>query len=214
MKQEKIEKNIVIPVGNLELPGILMLPANTKQLVIFTHGSGSGRFSPRNMYVAKVLHEANIGTLLFDLLTEEEDEIYQNRFDIDLIAGRLIQVTEWLAQYTETKNLAFGYFGASTGAAAALEASVKTHIPIKAIVSRGGRPDLAINALEKVTSPTLLIVGGNDTDVILLNRKAYDKLSCIKQIKIIPGATHLFEESGTLEEAAKLAASWFKKWLK
>ena len=196
------------------LPGILVLPAHTKQLVIFTHGSGSGRLSPRNTFVSQVLQKAGMGTLLFDLLSEEEDLIYQNRFDIDLITYRLVMVTRWLLENIETKSLAFGYFGASTGAAAALEASVQPNTNVKAVVSRGGRPDLAMDILEKVNAPTLLIVGGNDEQVIDLNQKAYDQLHCTRKMEIIPGATHLFEEPGTLEEVAMLAASWFKKWLK
>jgi len=211
---QKKDQVINIPIGTLVLPGILVLPPNTKQLVIFTHGSGSGRLSPRNTFVSQVLQKAGMGTLLFDLLTEEEDLIYQNRFDIDLITYRLVMVTRWLLENIETKSLAFGYFGASTGAAAALEASVRPNTTVKAVVSRGGRPDLAMDILEKVNAPTLLIVGGNDEQVIDLNQKAYDQLHCTKKMEIIPGATHLFEEPGTLEEVAKLAADWFKKWLK
>lgn len=205
--------DIEIPVGSLVLPGILSLPKGAKSLVIFAHGSGSSRLSPRNTYVARVLEEANMGTLLFDLLTEEEDSVYENRFNIELIAERLIKVTEWLLKQKETKNLALGYFGSSTGSASAIQVAAALKTRIKAVVSRGGRPDLALDALGKLKAPTLLIVGGDDLQVIELNQAALAQMHCVKELTLVPGATHLFEEPGTLEQVAKLAAEWFKKYL-
>ena len=184
-------------------------------MVLFAHGSGSSRLSPRNARVARVLHQSGIGTLLFDLLTRKEDEIYGNRFNIDLLAKRLAGATDWLCEQKETKNIPLAYFGASTGAAAALQASVR--LPdINAIVSRGGRPDLAWDYLDQVTAPTLLIVGERDQEVIELNRRAFDRLNLEaekKQVIIIPGATHLFEEPGALEEVAMVAKDWFLRFL-
>ncbi len=183
--------------------------------MLFAHGSGSSRFSPRNTYVAGVLHRSGFGTLLFDLLTRNEDQVYDTRFDIGLLTERLFGATEWLRKQRETKDMAFGYFGASTGAAAALQASVRAP-EIRAIVSRGGRPDLAGEYLDRVTAPTLLIVGGRDTEVIELNRQAFDRLNLDekrKQVVIVPGATHLFEEPGALEEVARIAKDWFVKFL-
>ncbi|MEM5801812.1 MAG: dienelactone hydrolase family protein [Candidatus Aenigmatarchaeota archaeon] len=208
-----IDKTIKIFTDDIKLEGILNLPAKAKSIVLFAHGSGSDRFSPRNTFVARVLQEADIGTLLFDLLTKEEDALYENRFNIDLLAERLIAATKWVLTNPETKNLRIGYFGASTGAAAALQASTK--IPsVFAIVSRGGRPDLAKNYLPKVKAPVLLIVGEYDEAVIELNKEAYDKIKAEKKLVIVPKATHLFEEPGALEEVAKLAKDWFLKYLK
>ena len=192
----------------------MALPPDTKSIVLFAHGTGSSRLSPRNRYVAKVLNEAGMGTLLFDLLTPKEDQIYETRFNISLLTERLSLVSQWLLRQSQTKSLAVGFFGASTGAAAALEASISLKNPkIKAIVSRGGRPDLALAILPKVTAPTLLIVGEADFGVIELNQKAYAALECKKKLAIVPHATHLFEEPGTLEEVARLAQEWFLTYL-
>jgi pimeloyl-ACP methyl ester carboxylesterase len=198
-------------IGSVTLDGILELPRGTKSIVVFAHGSGSGRLSPRNNYVAGVLRDAGFGTLLFDLLTGEEDWLYQNRFDIDLLAERLVGATDWLLG--RTKEATIGYFGASTGAAAALQASVE-YSEVRAIVSRGGRPDLAWDYLERVKAPTLLIVGGLDYEVLTLNEQALARLTTRKELTIVPGATHLFEEPGTLEEVSKLAAAWFTEFLR
>jgi putative phosphoribosyl transferase len=207
------EKQIRIPADSVKLDGILTIPKDTQGLVIFAHGSGSSRLSPRNRFVAGVLQKAGIGTLLFDLLTAKEDEVYENRFDIPLLTGRLKAATIWVKGQTGTAGLKMGYFGASTGTAVALVAAADFGKEIRAVVSRGGRPDLARNALGKVIAPTFLIVGGEDHVVIELNKKAYDLIKTEKQLKIIPGATHLFEEPGALEEVARLAAEWFKKHL-
>jgi dienelactone hydrolase len=201
-------------VDSIKLEGALGLPAEAQGVVLFAHGSGSSRHSPRNNFVAKVLRSGNLGTLLIDLLTEEEDETYQTRFDIELLTRRLAGATKWLMQQPQTKGLGIGYFGASTGSAAALEAAASLGQAIAAVVSRGGRPDLALSSLARVQAPTLLIVGGLDHVVIQLNQKAYDQLKAEKQLVIIPGATHLFEEPGTLEEVARLAAQWFKRYLR
>ncbi|MCX6746294.1 MAG: dienelactone hydrolase family protein [Candidatus Parcubacteria bacterium] len=208
-----MEKVIKIPIDNLKLEGNLIVPKDSRSLVIFAHGSGSSRKSPRNQFVAEVLQKEGIGTLLFDLLTEKEDQIYENRFNIPLLAERLKSATLWLKKQKEFKNFQIGYFGASTGAAAALIAAAELGKEIGAVVSRGGRPDLALDILNQVKSPTLLIVGGADTEVIGLNQLAYDNLLTIKDLSIIPGATHLFEEPGTLAKAASQAAAWFKKYL-
>jgi len=213
MASNHLEQLVQIPVDSIKLEGSLALPIQTQGLVVFAHGSGSSRFSPRNNFVARVLREANFGTLLIDLLTEEEDAIYQTRFNIDLLTERLLLATRWLQEQTRTKDLVIGYFGASTGAAAALKAAAAKGSKIGAVVSRGGRPDLAKDVLMLVQSPTLLIVGGNDDIVIELNREAYARLKGKKQLVIIPGATHLFEEPGTLEEVARLATNWFKQYL-
>ncbi len=207
-----------IPVGNVIVEGTLTLPSGAKGVVLFAHGSGSSRFSPRNQYVAKEFNKAKIGTLLFDLLTPEEEEedivTAEYRFNITLLAKRLIGATEWLRNDLLTKSLAFGYFGASTGAAAALIAAAKLPDEIVAVVSRGGRPDLAGEYLPKVVAPTLLLVGGLDTEVIELNRLAMDQMTNEKKLVIVPGATHLFEEPGTLEEVAKYSADWFLRYLR
>ena len=194
------------------------MPSATRGVVLFAHGSGSSRFSPRNQYVAKALNKAGLATLLIDLLTREEEDIDTStgefRFDIDLLSQRLISATKWLRENPATRNLAFGYFGASTGAAAALIAAAKIPEEIKAVVSRGGRPDLAVDYLQKVKAPTLLIVGGNDPTVLDLNKKALVRLSVLKKLEIVSGASHLFEEPGKLEEVAKLSADWFLAHLK
>jgi putative phosphoribosyl transferase len=182
-------------------------------VVSFAHGSGSGRLSPRNNFVAQVLQEAGIATLLADLLEEDEALDRRNVFDIDLLADRLLANAQWLRQLPETHGVPLGYFGASTGAAAALQAAAKEPGRIAAVVSRGGRPDLAMDYLHLVRSPTLLIVGGEDRPVIPLNELAYKKLTCPKEMVVVPGATHLFEEPGTLERVAELARNWFLKYL-
>jgi len=208
---------IPVPADKIQLDGELVLPPSAKGVVLFAHGSGSSRFSPRNTYVAGVLQQHGIGTLLFDLLTREEDQSYDTRFDIALLTHRLLAATAWLQTNPETKSLNIGYFGASTGAAAALQAAAslattKTGAKISAVVSRGGRPDLAGEvALSGVTSPTLLIVGSADYGVIELNQRAYALLGCEKKLILVPGATHLFEEPGTLQLAASHAAGWFAK---
>jgi putative phosphoribosyl transferase len=208
MKREEIN----IPLSSVTLKGDLALPENAIGIVVFSHGSGSSRFSPRNKMVAELMQQQGMATLLFDLLTEEEDREYENRFDIDLLVGRLIEATEWLMQYKMTKNLPIAYFGASTGAASALRAAAYFGNSIKAVVSRGGRPDLAIHTLSMVSAPTLLLVGQMDVPVIKMNKLAFDQLHCIKEMKIIPGATHLFEEPGKLMEVADLAIAWYKEY--
>lgn len=204
---------VEIKLDGLVLKGNLSIPENATGMVIFSHGSGSSRLSPRNNYVAKVLNEKGLATLLFDLLTEDEDRIYENRFNIDLITLRLIDVTQWVQNQEEGKDLVIGYFGASTGAASALRAAAFYKNDIGAVVSRGGRPDLAMQELNKVTAPTLLIVGGWDHQVIQLNEKAYQELKCHRKLEIVPEASHLFEESGKLQQVADIAAAWFNKWL-
>ena len=192
----------------------LIIPQRAAGVVLFAHGSGSSRHSPRNKYVANQLREARLGTLLIDLLTPEEDETYRTRFDIGLLTQRLAGAARSLAREPQTKDLPVGLFGASTGAAAALEVAAALPEAIRAVVSRGGRPDLASRvALHKVKAPTLLIVGGDDAGVIELNEQAYAELGCEKRLEIVPGATHLFEEPGTLEEVARLAAEWFTRHL-
>jgi putative phosphoribosyl transferase len=213
--KEPADTEIEIPFAGFQLNGELVVPANAAGLVLFAHGSGSSRHSPRNQFVARTLRENGVGTLLFDLLTQEEeaeDEYTGHlRFDIGLLAERLLAATEWYhRQHTDSR---IGYFGSSTGAAAALMAEANAKVSIKAIVSRGGRPDLAGPALPRVKAATLLIVGGNDTAVIGMNQHAYGQMRCPKDLKIIPGATHLFEEPGTLDKVAKMAADWFAKWL-
>lgn len=207
------EEIIRMEADGVTLEGALGGVESAGGIVLFAHGSGSSRLSPRNNFVAEVLRKAGLATLLMDLLTREEDRVYERRFDIDLLSERLSRATRWLAKDERTRDLRIGYFGASTGAAAALQASVETGSRIGAIVSRGGRPDLADAYLDKVASPTLLIVGGLDDVVIELNRKAYAKIRCVKEMVIVPGATHLFEEPGTLEEVSRLAAEWFRKYL-
>jgi dienelactone hydrolase len=215
--EEEEENSVRIPVDKTTIGGNLVMPPHAKGVVLFAHGSGSGRFSPRNRYVAKVLNQAGIATLLIDLLTKQEEEedlqTGQFKFDINLLAQRLIGATEWLRKNPRTKNLALGYFGASTGAAAALIAAAKVPEEVEAVVSRGGRPDLALDFIPTVKAPTLFIVGGNDLVVIDLNKKAKKSLSAEKKLEIVAGASHLFEEPGKLEEVAKLATNWFSKYL-
>ncbi|HEX6186529.1 MAG TPA: dienelactone hydrolase family protein [Pyrinomonadaceae bacterium] len=204
---------VFMPVGSVVLAGELIVPAKAAGVVLFAHGSGSSRHSPRNQFVARLIREAKVGTLLFDLLTAEEEAVDAHsghlRFDIPFLARRLVGATEWLSAHEQTRNLAVGYFGASTGGGAALVAAAEIGERVGAVVSRGGRPDLAGAALPFVTAPTLLIVGGRDYPVIEMNREALAQLRCEKRLEIIPGATHLFEEPGTLEEVARLAADWF-----
>lgn len=207
---EKLDMDIRL--SSVSLKGDLIVPENAIGIVVFSHGSGSSRFSTRNKMVAELMQEQYIGTLLFDLLTEEEDRIYENRFNIDLLTSQLIETTEWLWENKETKNLPVGYFGASTGAASALKAAAFLGEMIKAVVSRGGRPDLVITELSLVTAPTLLIIGSLDVPVIGMNKMAYDKLESVKEMKIVPGATHLFEETGKLQEVADLAITWYKRY--
>lgn len=204
-----------IPADDVHLEGMLELPATAQGLVLFAHGSGSSRHSPRNNYVAQVLRDKGIGTLLLDLLTLAEDLDYQTRFDITLLTHRLLIATYWVKLHTPpTRHLSIGYFGASTGAAAALQAAAALGDDIHAVVSRGGRPDLAgSHDLAKVKCPTLLLVGSRDEEVLELNREAYAQLHCTKELTIIPGATHLFEETGTLEEVADQATTWFSQYL-
>jgi putative phosphoribosyl transferase len=220
-----VEQPVQLPIGSILLAGDLYLPDSMQGIVLFAHGSGSGRHSRRNRYVARVLQEAGLGTLLLDLLTEEEERIDDQtrhlRFDIGFLAERLVGATNWLLQGFDVSdgddmpNL--GYFGASTGAAAALVAAARRADSVKAVVSRGGRPDLAGEYLVRVRAPTLLLVGGNDEPVIKLNQEAYDKLTLLKgdekKLTIIPGATHLFEERNTLEQVAQLAGGWFSCFL-
>ncbi len=209
----KSSKQVSIPSDAVQLEGDLAVPKNAVGVALFAHGSGSSRLSPRNQFVAEALRNAGIGTLLFDLLTEDEAADRDNVFDIDFLAHRLADATRWLKNSRDCENYPLGYFGASTGAAAALVAAAQDPT-IRAVVSRGGRPDLAMRQLADVRSPTLLIVGGNDYGVIELNEKAYRALRCVKALKIVRGATHLFEEPGALERVAELAAEWFSLHLK
>lgn len=209
---EKLDLDI--PLASVTLKGDLIVPENATGIVIFSHGSGSSRFSSRNKMVAELIQKHHIGTFLFDLLTEEEDEMYENRFNIDLLSDRLIETTQWIMEQDSTSKLPIGYFGASTGAASALRAAAYFKEKIKAVVSRGGRPDLAITELPQVTAPTLLIVGSLDTPVITMNKMALEKLKSIKELDIVSGATHLFEEPGKLQEVADLAINWYKRYLK
>ncbi|RTE55215.1 alpha/beta hydrolase [Arenibacter aquaticus] len=205
---------IEINLNGLNLKGNLALTENAIGMVIFSHGSGSSRLSPRNNFVAGILQEKKLSTLLFDLLTEEEDMSYQNRFNIDMITLRLIDVTHWVQQQKELAGLPLGYFGASTGAASALRAAAFYGQDIKAVVSRGGRPDLILSELHKVISPTLLIVGGRDHAVVEMNEEAYQHLNCTKKLEIVAKSTHLFEEPGKLEEVARLSSNWFTRHFK
>ena len=211
------ERLVRVAAGQVTLEGNLSLPEEARGIVLFAHGSGSSRHSPRNSYVARVLNEAKLATLLVDLLTPDEEAVdlrtAHPRFDIGLLAGRLVGATDWLMQYPDTRDLRIGNFGASTGAAAALVAAAQSPDAVGAVVSRGGRPDLAGLALARVRAPTLLIVGGNDFEVVELNRRALALLRCEKRLEIVPGATHLFEEPGALEEVARLAREWFERYL-
>jgi putative phosphoribosyl transferase len=208
--------DVQIRSGAATLQGELSIPGGAKGVVLFAHGSGSSRHSPRNQFVARTIREAGVGTLLFDLLTKEEEAIDMRtrhlRFDIGLLAQRLVDATYWLKGDLSYLNV--GYFGSSTGGGAALVAAAELGETVGAVVSRGGRPDLAGDALPKVKCPTLLIVGGLDYPVIEMNREAYERLYCKKELRIVPGATHLFEEPGTLEEVARLAAAWFQEHLR
>jgi putative phosphoribosyl transferase len=212
MNVQEREVSVSVEDG-VTLNGSLVMPDGAKAVVLFAHGSGSSRHSPRNRYVAGVLHRSGLATLLIDLLSVDEEEAERFtrhlRFDIELLAGRLVGVTHWLLRDPSTSRLAIGYFGSSTGAAAALVAAAREPDRIGAVVSRGGRPDLAGDALPRVRAPTLLIVGGADSDVIELNREALDLLETEKRLEIVPEATHLFEEPGTLERVAELASRWF-----
>jgi putative phosphoribosyl transferase len=204
---------VQIQAGGAFLSGSLTVPENTDALVLFAHGSGSSRHSPRNQFVARMLNDAGLATLLFDLLTQDEEAFdmhtREHRFNIGLLAERLVHATRWAKQQDETRDLRVGYFGSSTGGAAALVAAAALLRDVGAVVSRGGRPDLAGDALPKVKAPTLLIVGGNDDIVIELNEMARDQMRCEVKLEIVPGATHLFEEPGALEKVAKLASDWF-----
>ncbi len=210
---ESLTRAVRIPVGHLMLEGDFILPEDAAGVVLFAHGSGSSRHSPRNQFLAQTLHEAGFGTLLFDLLAPVEEPrdavAFSLRFDIPLLAGRLVAATQWLWKQPEAKGLKTGYCGASTGGAAALMAAAQLGDRIAAVVSRGGRPDLAGDALPRVKSPTLLIVGGYDETVMVLNEDAFAKLRCEKEYRIVPAATHLFDEPGRLEQVAQLATAWF-----
>ena len=212
-----VDRDVRVAVGDIQLEGELKVPAGAKGIALFAHGSGSSRHSPRNQFVARVIRDAGVGTLLFDLLTREEEAVdvmtRHLRFDIDLLASRLTDAARWIAAEPDTRRLRVGLFGSSTGGAAALVAAAELGKTIGAVVSRGGRPDLAGPALARVVSPTLLIVGGRDDVVLKLNEQAYERLRCEKELKVVPGATHLFEEPGTLEEVARLGAEWLKRHL-
>jgi dienelactone hydrolase len=207
-------QRVSVPIDSIALEGNLVVPDRPPGIVLFAHGSGSGRHSPRNQLIAKTLNDSHIATLLIDLLTEEEERVDVQtrhlRFDIPLLADRLAGAIDWLETHDETQALPVGLFGASTGAGAALIAAVSRPERVRAVVSRGGRPDLADQAIPAVAAPTLLIVGGNDDVVIALNQMTLDQLRCEKRLEIVPGATHLFEEPGTLEQAATLARDWFQ----
>lgn len=214
MSEIKTKKILNIQADSVILEGELTIPQNAKGLIFFVHGSGSGRLSPRNNYVARVLQESGLATFLFDLLTKAEDLDYEFRFNIDLLAKRLTYVTKHLKEYEETKDFKIGYFGASTGAAAAIKAALEEQSSISAIVSRGGRVDLAEGELEELKIPTMLIVGEKDDFVVDVNKEALKKIKFTKTLSIIPNATHLFEEPGALEEVAREAAKWFTTYLK
>lgn len=207
------EHNVQIGTGKLVLDGILGLPPDRRGVVVFAHGSGSGRLSPRNNFVARRLQRDGLATLLLDLLTDEEADDRRKVFDMNLLAERLVLAKDWVEAEPQLQHLSIGYFGASTGAGAALQAAAREPSTVKAVVSRGGRPDLAEPYLPSVTAPTLLIVGGRDEPVIEMNQAAYDLLTCEKKLIIVPGATHLFEEPGTLEQVAEHAGRWFLRHL-
>ena len=212
-----LARAVLIPMDGINLEGDLAIPEHAKGIVLFAHGSGSSRFSPRNRAVAAELQEAGLVTLLLDLLTLDEERVdavtRELRFDIELLATRLVGATDWVTQRSPTKHLAISYFGASTGAAAALIAAARRPQVVRAVVSRGGRPDLAGPVLAEVRAPTLLVVGGHDTLVIDLNEKALRQLRCVKRLEIVPRATHLFEEPGALEQVARLARQWFEHYV-
>lgn len=207
------EQPLTVTAGNAVLHGDLGLPEKPAGVVLFAHGSGSGRLSPRNRFVAQTLQKRGLATLLLDLLEEQEADDRRKVFDIDLLADRLLGATAWLRQQPATKELPVGYFGASTGAGAALQAAARMPKAVAAVVSRGGRPDLAGPFLAHVTAPTLLIVGGDDGPVIEMNQEALAQLACTKELITVPGATHLFEEPGTLEQVADHAGAWFERYL-
>ncbi len=207
------ERQVTVKAGEAGLHGLLGVPEKAEGVVLFAHGSGSGRLSPRNTFVAHTLQEGGLATLLLDLLEEEEAGDRRKVFDIDLLAERVLIVTDWLTKDPRTRGMKVGYFGASTGAGAALQAAARSPTSVAAVVSRGGRPDLASDYLSKVTAPTLLIVGGNDAPVIQMNQEALALLACPKELVIMPGASHLFEEPGTLEQVADLARRWFQRHL-
>ena len=213
MNDYQLQEDVSISIAGIELTGNLSLPQNTRGMVVFAHGSGSSRHSPRNQFVARALQETGLGTLLFDLLTEEEEKDNAKKFEISLLTDRLVGVTQWLQNNPQTANLNIGYFGASTGAAAALEAAAVLGVSINAVVSRGGRPDLAAHALPLIKAPTLLLVGGFDYEIITLNEQAFSLLTCEKELKIVEDATHLFDEPGKLEEVAVHADNWFHEHL-
>lgn len=206
------QNELTIPVAGATVKGELTIPAGAKAIIVFSHGSGSSRFSKRNQFVARLLQKRKFGTLLFDLLTEEEDKYYYSRFNINLLSKRLIDATKWLQRFPYAKGCSIGYFGASTGAASALRAAAVIN-EIGAVVSRGGRPDMAMEVIAEVSSPTILIVGSRDEEVLELNMQAYRKMKCIKKLEVVEGATHLFEEPGKLEIVANIAADWFEKYL-
>lgn len=208
-----MNKIVKLEVEDVTIEGELVIPDNAHGLVIFSHGSGSSRFSPRNNFVAQHLQRKGLATFLLDLLTKKEDEVQANRFNIELLSQRLVGATKQLVKYPSVKSLPKGYFGASTGAASAIVAAAMIPDQINAIVSRGGRPDLALNDLYLVKAPTLLIVGALDQQVIELNQEALAKINAVKSLKIVEGATHLFEEPGTLEQVAQLSGEWFLKYL-
>lgn len=212
MPDDEIKKTLDINIDNVMIEGELTIPQDASGLILFAHGSGSSRFSSRNNFVAKVLQKYNLATFLVDLLTKEEDLNYEKRFDIDLLSDRLASLSKWFKENQETKNLKIGYFGASTGAAAAIKAAEKNNV--KTIVSRGGRVDLAGKELSDIKIPTLLIVGEKDDFVVDVNKEALHKIKGVKELSVIPNATHLFEEPGALEDVAKQAADWFYKYLK
>jgi dienelactone hydrolase len=216
-RDDRAAREVQIQAGDVQLDGTLSVPADAQGIVIFAHGSGSSRFSSRNRYVASHLNRARLATLLFDLLTREEETIdartAELRFDIALLAKRLVDAADWIANQSDTRDLPIGYFGASTGGGAALVAAAQRRDQIAAVVSRGGRPDLADDALPVVRAPTLLIVGSLDVPVIEMNREAFGQLNCEKRMEIVPGASHLFEEPGTLEDVAQLATTWFTEHL-
>jgi alpha-beta hydrolase superfamily lysophospholipase len=208
------EDPVSIPVGDVELEGMLAVPEGASGLVVFAHGSGSSRKSPRNNFVAEVIRDRGLGTLLFDLLTEAEDRDRENRFDVPLLTDRLVGATEWLWNRDATRDLNVGYFGSSTGAAAALRAAARLGDDADAVVSRGGRVDMATEVLAEIRVPTLFVVGGADTQVLELNREAYDRLTCERELHVVEGADHLFEGEGELEEVADAAADWFAEALR
>jgi putative phosphoribosyl transferase len=218
IKSTNVDSAVSIPAGGAHLRGDLAVPEQAGGLVVFAHGSGSSRLSPRNKYVASVLYNAGLATLLIDLLTPEEEQVDARtaklRFDVEMLGDRLVEMIDWLVVSSETKGLKIGLFGASTGAAAAILAATRRDKWVEAVVSRGGRPDLAVDALTQLLAPTLLIVGSEDLEVLNLNRQALALIPCTKQLAIVKGATHLFEEPGTLEQAAMLAQEWFARYLK